>query len=237
MHTLTTDSWPLADVRFGGVLFDNDGTLVSSIDAVIHCWMQWAEEVGVDPSQLVNMHGITAVDLVRRLVPADRYEYALRRINEIEVACDIPIEVLPGSLAALASLGDRCAIVTSAKSDLFYARARTTGIPIPPVVVTADDVRVGKPDPEAFLLGASRLGVPPERCLVVEDAPAGVQAGHAAGALVLGVETHFDARTDVAGSLDAEAVVPNLAAVRFVFDGDDIVVVPAASGCGETNRA
>jgi sugar-phosphatase len=224
MSTPTSDPWPLADARFSGVLFDNDGTLVSSIDAVVHCWLEWADELGVDHSALVNMHGITAVDLVRRLVPAERYDYALRRINEIEAACEIPIEVLPGSVRALETLGNRCAIVTSAKADLFHTRARGTGIPVPAVLVTAEDVHAGKPDPEGFLLGASRLGVLPERCLVVEDAPAGVQAGHAAGALVLGIESHFDARTDVAGSLAAEAVVPNLDAVRFVLDGDEIAV-------------
>jgi sugar-phosphatase len=224
MNAHSSDPWPLADARFSGVLFDNDGTLVSSIDAVVQCWLEWARELDVDPAGLVNMHGITAVDLVRRLVPADRYEYALQRINEIEAACEIPIEVLPGSVRALETLGDRCAIVTSAKADLFRRRAHGTGIPVPAVVVTAEDVHNGKPDPEGFLLGARRLGVPPQRCLVVEDAPAGVQAGHAAGALVLGIESHFDARTDIAGSLAAEAVVPNLDAVRFVLDGDEIAV-------------
>ena len=85
------------------------------------------------------------------------------------------------------------------------ARLRAAGIDPPAALVTADDVRRGKPDPEPYLLGAARLGVEPARCLVIEDAPAGLAAGRAAGMQTVGVAT-----THEAADLDADLVVAGL---------------------------
>lgn len=229
MTTATNSTWQLAGESFDAVLFDNDGTLINSDEAVISCWAQWAAEHDVPYTALTNMHGIPAASLVRRLVPEESYASALARIDEIELTCEVPSVALPGSIDALAVLGDRCAIVTSARSDLFKIRARQTALPLPAVIVTADDITHGKPHPEPFLTAAVRLGVAPERCLVVEDAIAGVESGHAAGMKVLGIDSHADSRNGIVGSLGAEAVVLNLAGVRFQFAGDGIVVRPADS--------
>lgn len=228
MATRADEDWPFSGESFAGVLFDNDGTLINSDDAVIACWSQWADEFGVPYSALENMHGIPAASLVRRLVEPDRYETALARIDEIELACQVPSVALPGSIAALTAVHIRGAIVTSAKADLFEIRAAQTGLPLPQVIITANDITNGKPHPEPFLTAAERLGVDPTRCLVVEDAVAGVESGHAAGMKVLGIDSHADPRNGVVGGLDAEVVVPNLAAVRFTLDGDKITVERAS---------
>lgn len=225
----TDEEWPLAGESFAAVLFDNDGTLINSDEAVISCWSQWAEEFDVPYSALENMHGIPAVTLVRRLIAPDRQEEALARIDAIELACEIPSVALPGSIDALAAVNGRGAIVTSARTDLFQIRARQSRLPLPSVIVTIDDITNGKPHPEPFLTAAARLGVDPTRCLVVEDAVAGVESGHAGGMKVLGIDSHADSRNGIVGSLGAEVVVPNLAAVRFVLDGDTITVQRAAN--------
>jgi mannitol-1-/sugar-/sorbitol-6-phosphatase len=131
--------------------------------------------------------------------------------------------VLPGAVEALAALpAGRAAVVTSCTRLLAHARIEAAGLVAPGVVVTASDVTHGKPDPEPFVLGARRLGADPARCLVVEDAPAGLQAGRAAGAATLAVVT-----THPAGDLDADVVVPSLADVRFRTGPDGVRVVAA----------
>ncbi len=210
----------LTDRPFDAVLFDNDGTLVSSLDSVAEAWLLWAKEYGIDESQLVNIHGIPAEASVLRLVGEERAPEALARIREIELNSPIPTKALPGSIDALLGTMGHNAIVTSADADLFQRRAREAGLPTPAVTVTYGDVTNGKPDPEPYLVAARRLGVDPARCLVVEDAPAGVAAGRAAGAAVLGIGGVTENALDGDDPLDADAVVPNLAAVTFsVVDG------------------
>jgi sugar-phosphatase len=118
--------------------------------------------------------------------------------------------------------GGRAAIVTSCVWDLATARIAATGITAPAVMVTADQVKIGKPDPAPFLLAASRLGVDPADCLVIEDAPAGLASGRAAGASLLALLS-----THTAAELDADAVVGNLAAVRFAVSPEGVRVSPA----------
>jgi sugar-phosphatase len=165
------------------VLLDMDGTLLSSTAAVERCWRTLARE-----------HGVPARDIVDLLLAdrsADERAAALDRVVELEIADTEGITVLPGAAEALAALvpAGRCAIVTSCGRRLAEARYGASGLPWPEVVITADDVTRGKPDPEPYVLGARRLGVPVDRCLVVEDAPSGVRSGRAAGAVTLGLRT------------------------------------------------
>lgn len=222
---LRTEDRPTVDAlthrTFAAVLFDMDGTLVTSVASVIRCWDRLAEELGVVPLDFTELHGIPARDLVRRLLP-DRtpaeQDRALHRVVELELADTDDIEVLPGAAEALATLAGtgRCAIVTSCGRELAAARLRAAGVAVPPVVVTADDVRRGKPDPEPFRAGARLLGFDAGDCLVVEDAVAGLRSARAAGAATLALTT-----TMAAHRLDADGVVPTLDAVRFrpVADG------------------
>lgn len=209
---------PLPEVLvepFGGVLLDLDGTLIDSIAAVERNWTTWAGEYGVDPTALHSFHGVTARNLIAGLLPEGQREAAYRRILDLEMSDVDGIEVLPGAadlLSLLAEAGVPTAIVTSGGGPLAEARLAATGLPHPPVVVTADDVERGKPYPDPWLLGARRLGVDPADCLVVEDAVAGLQAARAAGCRALVAVASTMEHSVLAP--EADLVVRDVAALR-----------------------
>ncbi|MFI9049001.1 HAD-IA family hydrolase [Streptomyces sp. NPDC053427] len=193
------------------LLFDNDGTLVSSMESVRRCWTRWAQEYGLteDDFVRVGLHGRPAAEIVADLLPADRVPEALARIEHLEVE-DVEggVVALPGTHALLASLPpETWAVVTSATLRLAEARLGEAGIR-PKTLIAADDITRGKPDPEPFLLAAERLGVDPARCVVFEDAPAGLAAGRAAGMTTVALTT-----THRAEELTADVVVADLSAV------------------------
>ena len=201
---------------FDAVLFDMDGTLVDSTPAVERSWSTWSVEYGMTVSALEAGHGQPASQLVRSLIAADQVEAAMLRIAELELADVHDITILPGAVELLSSMPtDRVAIVTSATRALATARIAAAGLTPPAVVVTFDDVSRGKPDPEPFLTGAARLGIDPSRCLVVEDAPAGIAAGRAAGCATLAVTT-----TSTRDELHADLVVDSLTQVSIVHGPD-----------------
>jgi mannitol-1-/sugar-/sorbitol-6-phosphatase len=213
----------LSGRRFAAVLFDMDGTLIDSTPVVVRSWVTWALERGIDPKRLEGHHGVPAAQIVRGLVPEADVESAIARINALEIADVDDITVLPGAAEAVAALPEaRRAIVTSCTRPLAAARIEAAGLLAPSVVVTADDVPTGKPDPAPYLLGARRLGVDPADCLVVEDAPSGLISARTAGAATLAVTT-----TTPADQLDADAVVGTLADIRFAADADGVRVLAA----------
>jgi beta-phosphoglucomutase-like phosphatase (HAD superfamily) len=179
--------------RPAAVLLDMDGTLVDSDAAVERAWTGWAAEHGVDPDAVLAIaHGSPSEMTVRRMLPDLDDRAVARAVARLDSSEDDVSDVVaaPGAdalLAALERLALPWAVVTSADIRLARARLGAAGIPDPPLLVTLDDVRVGKPDPEGYLLAARRLGVDPARCLVVEDAEPGVAAGRAAGAVVAGL--------------------------------------------------
>ncbi|MFE7855627.1 HAD-IA family hydrolase [Streptomyces sp. NPDC057403] len=194
------------------LLFDNDGTLVSSLDSVNRCWTLWAREYGITAEEFgrVELHGRTAVEIAGDLLPAEVVPEAVARIELLEVQ-DVPnggVRLLPGTAGFLASLpADRWAVVTSATRRLAEARLDAVGI-LPKTLIAADDVTRGKPDPEPYLLAARQLGVDPADCVVFEDAPAGLAAGRAAGMTTVALAT-----THRAHELDADLVVEDLSAL------------------------
>lgn len=194
------------------LLFDLDGTLIDSTAVVMRSWRRWCAEYGVSAEAFarVHAHGRPAVELIADLLPADRVDEALARIEEIEVRDLDGVVALPGAHALLDAVPeDRWAIVTSCTADLARARLAHTGI-APPVLVTASDISRGKPDPEPYLLGAKRLGIAPEDCVVVEDAPAGLAAARAAGMRAVAVLTTHSP----AGLAGADLIAPDLSALR-----------------------
>lgn len=197
------------------VLFDLDGTLIDSTPVVVRSWLRWAEAEAVDPARLQGFHGVPAAQIVAALLPQDRVADACARIHAIELDDVEGVRTLPGAADALAVLAPRAAVVTSCTRALADVRVAAAGLRCPEVVVTADDVTRGKPDPEPYLLGAARLGVDPARCLVVEDAPSGLAAARAAGCVTLAVAT-----THSRGELEADHVVADLSEVEWrVVDG------------------
>ncbi|WP_323748394.1 MULTISPECIES: HAD family hydrolase [unclassified Phyllobacterium] len=172
---------------YAGFLFDMDGTLMNSTAAAERVWGRWAEAHGLDARTfLPTMHGVRAVDTIRRLGLDVDPQAEADKITRAEIDDVEGIVALPGALEFLAGLPrDKWAIVTSSPLELAKRRLAAAGIPVPDVQVTAEDVEVGKPNPDCYLIGAARLGVPASRCLVFEDAVPGILAGDAAGADVL----------------------------------------------------
>jgi sugar-phosphatase len=179
---------PFPDRRFAAFLFDMDGTILTSIVAAERVWAGWARRHGLDVDAfLPTIHGVRSVETVRRLgLPGVDPEAEAAEITRLEIEDVDGVEAIAGAHAFLAALpADRWAIVTSAPRALATRRLEAAGLPVPPVMITAEDVDRGKPAPDCFLLAADRLGVPADHCLVFEDTSAGFAAAEAAGAAVM----------------------------------------------------
>jgi sugar-phosphatase len=211
-------------VRFDveALLFDIDGTLVDSTGAVERSWRTWATRRDVDADAVLRVcHGRRSEDTIALFVPDDDWAAAVSELAQLELADLDDVVALPATSRLLEQLpDDRWAAVTSGGRTLMQARLRAADLPVPDVLVSAEDVSAGKPDPEGYLKAAAALGYDVGRCLVVEDAPAGVEAGRAAGARVLAVATSHDSSALRA----ADAVVPTLERCTVVCRSDRIEV-------------
>ncbi|MFJ7178887.1 HAD family hydrolase [Streptomyces massasporeus] len=207
------------------LLFDNDGTLVSSLASVDRCWTRWAGEFGITAEEFarVELHGRPAAEIAADLLPAELVPQAVARIEDLEVD-DVPndgVHLLPGTRAFLDVLpAERWAVVTSATRRLAEARLDAVGI-LPKTLVAADDITRGKPDPEPYLLAARALGVDPAHCVVFEDAPAGLTAGRAAGMTTVALTT-----THQAHDLRADLIVENLSALSALVTEQGVEISP-----------
>ena len=175
----------LFDRSYDGFLFDMDGTLLNSIAAAERVWSLWALKHGLDlETFLPTMHGKRGIDTISALnLPGIDVVKEALEVERGEIEDLDGIVPIPGAIDFLKSLpAERWAIVTSAPSALARARIGAAGLPQPLQIVTAEDVKIGKPDPAGYRLGAERLGFAASRCLVFEDVLAGVRAGEAAGA-------------------------------------------------------
>ncbi len=177
-----------------GFLFDLDGTLVDSLPVVERAWCGWADRFGIDHDEVLDfIHGKQAITSLRHFM-AGRSEEEIQaeflRLEQIEATDTDGVTALPGAVALLNHLNEQgipWAIVTSGSIPVASARRATAGLPEPKVFVTAERVARGKPEPDAYLLGAQLLGLKPDECVVVEDAPAGILSGLAAGSEVIAV--------------------------------------------------
>lgn len=219
-RALPADS-PVFSRTFDAVLFDLDGTLIDSTPSVLRSWDTLGREFGFDADLAGSGHGQPAAQLIASFLPDELVATALARIIELESNDLHDVTAFHGSADFLTALPHSAkAIVTSGTRVLAAARIEAAGIPRPHTVVTFDDVTRGKPDPEPFLLAARLLGVDPTKCLVFEDAPAGLTAARAAGCTTVAVAgTHPDV------ALEADLVVDGLhqLAIETVADGYRIV--------------
>ncbi|RVA08053.1 HAD-IA family hydrolase [Mesorhizobium sp. M7A.F.Ca.US.001.02.1.1] len=174
--------------KFAAFLFDMDGTLINSIASAERVWSDWARRQGLDVAAfLPTIHGVRAIETITGLaLPGVDPAHEADLLLKAEAADLEGIIQIAGAVAFLDSLPpERWGIVTSAPRELALLRMKAAGIPVPAVIVAAEDVSRGKPAPDCFRLGAERLGFDARDCLVFEDAPAGIAAAEAAGAAVM----------------------------------------------------
>jgi len=198
-----------------GVLFDLDGVLVDSTPAVARVWTIWANKHGFVPEEVVRQaHGRPSLTTIRELLPHANHDAENREVERGEIEDVDGVIPLPGALELLQALPqDRWAIATSCTRRLAEVRIRAAGLPMPKHLITSNDVRHGKPDPEPYLKAAKILGFAPADCVVMEDAPAGIRAGKAAGARVFALRTTApDAELTQSG---ADWIANNLASLRL----------------------
>jgi len=219
------------------ILFDMDGVLIDSTPAVARVWSRWASEHGFEPEEIVHkVHGRPSIATIRELLPDADHEAENREVERREILDVEGVIPLPGVVEFLASLpADRWTIVTSGTRPLAEVRLRTAGISAPDRIITAQDIKVGKPDPEPYLKGASILGFAPQDCLVIEDASAGVRAGKAAGARVIALQTTES--NDLLVELGADWIVKDCsslslekAPVTTTVDPGDMIINVTLSG-------
>ncbi len=209
------------DRAFGAFLFDMDGTVLNSIAAAERIWAAWAVRHGVDVETfLPTIHGVRAIDTITRLnLPGVDAEAQAEVITEAEIADVEGIVEIPGAAKFLNSLPtDRWAMVTSAPRDLALRRMAAAGIPEPALMITAEDVQAGKPDPAGYLLAAKRLGQEPCDCLIFEDATVGIQAAEAAGAPLMIITTTHQHPLET-----AHATLASYAAVSVKADSNGLL--------------
>jgi sugar-phosphatase len=205
-------------VRVNGLLFDNDGVLVDSTAAVEGSWRAFASWYGLPADDVLGrVHGRRSRDVIAHYadrLPVDPDEAFARYINAC-VHDFADVDVLPGAVDIIASLpASGWAVVTSGTKVVTQARWSAAGMPDPPVLISAEDVSAGKPEPDPYRTAAERLQLDPAECLAIEDSPAGLTSARAAGCKTLGLLT-----THKREDLEADLVTPDLTAVRISYNG------------------
>lgn len=209
--------------RVRAILFDMDGTLIDTKGPVERSWRAWAARHGLDPEAILAVcHGVRSIETVRRFAPAGAdIDEEVRLVEECYTSDTEGVRAVPGALEILRSLPrHRWAVVTSAPHDMARKRIAQAGLPLPDLLIGADNVTQGKPHPEGYRTAAEKLGFDPRDTVVFEDAPAGLAAGNAAGAWVIGLTT-----TLPANELDGNLSLPDLTALRVRVDEDGLEIV------------
>ena len=202
------------------MLFDLDGTLIDSTGSAERVWRMWAEQRGCDADHALRiMHGRRAVETVRIVAPGLDAQREADILTDMEVEIADGITTMPGAKELLSALHPgEWTLVTSCPERLARARMRAAGLPDPGPIISADRVTKGKPDAEPYAMGAQLLGVAPEYCVAVEDAPIGILSARAAGVRVIGLRTTFPEREIMV----ADFVVGSCADIRAVREEDGI---------------
>lgn len=200
-------------LRCAAILFDLDGVLVDSAACVEKSWRDWAARHGLEANRILEVaHGRRTTETIPLIAPHLNVDEEVAALAVIESGTTEGVHEVPGARELVESLPPNAwAVVTSGVRSVATLRMRHTGLPVPRVLVCADEIERGKPDPQGYLVAAERLGVQPAMCVVVEDTPPGLQAARAAGMRSIGI-----AGTYPAAELSlADHVVSQLAALRI----------------------
>ena len=220
----TSRPFNMIQVHCAALLFDLDGVLVDSTPAVTRVWRGWAAKHGFNAEEVVaQAHGRPSLATIREYLPHADHDAENREVERCEIEDLDGIVPLPGALDLLDSLpADRWTIVTSCTRALAQVRMRAAALPLPQKLITADDITHGKPDPEPYLKAASLLGFRPAECIVVEDVPAGIRAGKAAGAHVIALRsTDLEPALRAAG---ADWVLANCSDIHAENTGPSLIL-------------
>jgi mannitol-1-/sugar-/sorbitol-6-phosphatase len=198
------------------ILFDLDGVLLDSTRVVAQQYTRWALENGLDPAEVMKAaHGVRTLEVVQRVAPHLDAVAETRKIEDREAVAE-GIVAIPGAVALLNTIPrGRWCVVTSGTRYLATTRMRRFGIPVPEILVTADDVRHGKPDPEPYRRGAELLKASPADCVVIEDAPAGIRSARSAGMKVISLPTTYPASE----LHEADVIIAGLGSLKISLDG------------------
>jgi len=217
------ETLPMPTFSCSAILFDLDGVLVDSTRAVDREWREWAARKGVDGDAVMAIaHGVRTIEVIRRVAPHLNAEAEAALIENHEAHDQRGVVVMPGAIDLVRSIPDgRWAVVTSGSRLLARNRLRYCELPVPEVLITSDDVTNGKPHPEPYLKGAAGLGFEPADCLVIEDAPAGIQSARAGGMTVIGMASTYDASQ----LAEASAVIRGFGQIQVSANGTGKLVV------------
>ena len=215
------------------ILFDLDGVLVDSTRAVDREWREWARRKGVDGDAVMAIaHGVRTIEVIQRVAPHLQADAEVLELESREADHQEGVRVMPGAVALVHSIPEgRWGVVTSGTRLLASARLRFCGLPVPKVLVTADDVEHGKPHPEPYLKGAQRLGVEPADCLVIEDAPAGIRSARVGGFKVAGITSTYPASK----LGEADVVVTGLSQVQVSRNGSSKLSISVAASKADSS--
>jgi mannitol-1-/sugar-/sorbitol-6-phosphatase len=193
------------------ILFDLDGVLVDSTAYIEDQWRRWATARGLEPEPFLQVcHGRRALETIRLAAPDLDAEAEVAAFKPEDSATSPSLEPMEGAARLLGTLpAESWAVATSGPRPMATARLRQAGLPVPSVLVCAEDVLHGKPSPDVYLIAAAALAVPPRDCIVIEDAPAGIEAARAAGMGVIALAT-----THQRSELDADACTASLAGIH-----------------------
>ena len=205
------------------ILFDLDGVLVDSAECVERTWRVWSARHALNADDVIAIaHGRRTIETVRAVAPHLDAPSEVVALEESEAMTSEGISEVEGARELIAQLPEkRWAIVTSGTRAIASFRLNLVGIPVPRVMVCADEITHGKPHPEGYLTAASRLGFAPIDCVVIEDTPPGIEAAHAAGIRAIAVAATYP-RGDLAG---ADAIVERLADLKVSVAVDRIQIV------------
>jgi sugar-phosphatase len=219
--------------RCSAILFDLDGVLVDSAECVERTWRGWAARHGLDAEKVIAFaHGRRTVETIALVAPHFAAIEEAAALESSEALTSEGVKEIPGARELLESLPpSRWAVVTSGIHSVAEFRIRLLGLPMPSVLVCADDITRGKPDPEGYLTAAARLGVAASECIVIEDAPPGIEAAHNAGMGVIGIASTYPAER----LQDADAVVERLNDLTIDASGEQILMT-AGSQPAERRR-
>jgi sugar-phosphatase len=215
----------LRSTEFAAILFDLDGVLIDSTESVTRHWKEWAATHGLDLDEIMQVaYGVRTIETMRRIAPhldaqKEAAVFGAHEVDDTEGV--VPIDGAGRMLAALPQ--GRWAIVTSCGANLARARLTQAHLPIPRILITADDIGQGKPAPDPYLAAAKQLGIAAKRCVVIEDAPAGIEAGIRAGMAVIGLTTTH--RREELFEKGADVVIDQLASLSIQEAGDRTALI------------